>query len=279
MRQILYNHTIPPKGGTTNFSMIKSPLRYPGGKSRVAEIIIEFFPEFDEYREPFIGGGSVFINAKQRFPDKKFWINDAYLELFKFWQQAQIDVTSVIEKVSELKAKFAKGKELYKYLKTNELETAAAFFIFNRITFSGTTLSGGYSESAFRGRFTMSSIERLKPLQNLLENVEITNLDYENLIKKEGENVFIYLDPPYFSAQKSLLYGKKGSLHKNFDYEKFAATMKTCQHKWLITLDDCQYIRELFSFAEIKPLQFAYGMRNVKANSDQKANELLIMNY
>ena len=264
--------------------MIKSPLRYPGGKRRVAEIIVECFPKFDEFREPFLGGGSVFIQAKRQFPDKKFWINDAYFDLFNFWKQSQIDVAAIVEKVSELKSKFSDGKQLYQFLKNkrndfNELEAASAFFIFNRITFSGTTLSGGYSESAFRGRFTMSSIERIKPLQTLLENVKITNLDYENLIKKEGENVFIYLDPPYFSAQKSLLYGKKGSLHKNFDYEKFAATMKTCQHKWLITLDDCQYIRELFSFAEIKPLQVAYGMRNVKANSNQKANELLIMNY
>jgi DNA adenine methylase len=259
--------------------MLKSPLRYPGGKSRVAEIIVKQFPKFDEYREPFLGGGSVFINAKQLFPDKNFWINDAYFDLFKFWQQSQIDVEAVIEKVSELKSKFSDGKELYKYLKTNDLDVAAKFFIFNRITFSGTTLSGGYSESAFHGRFTASSIERLKPLQNLLENVEITNYDYEKLITKDGENVFLYLDPPYFSAKKSLLYGKKGNLHKNFDYEHFANVMKTCKHKYLITLDDCEYIRELFSFAEIAPLQFAYGMRNVKENSNQLGRELLITNY
>ena len=264
--------------------MLKSPLRYPGGKSRVAEIIVNQFPKFDEYREPFLGGSSVFIRTKESFPDKKFWLNDAYFDLFKFWQQSQIDVEAIIEKVSELKSKFSDGKELYQFLKANrnilnDLQTATAFFIFNRITFSGTTLSGGYSESAFRGRFTLSSIERLKPLQNLLENVEITNLDYEKLVTKDGENVLLYLDPPYFSAQKSLLYGKKGNLHKNFDYEKFAELMKICKHKWLITLDDCEYIRELFSFAKIAPLQFAYGMRNVKENSSQIGRELLITDY
>ncbi|HMS39277.1 MAG TPA: DNA adenine methylase [Pyrinomonadaceae bacterium] len=262
--------------------MFKSPLRYPGGKTRVAQFIVKNFPEFDEYREPFLGGGSVFIETKQVFPDKIFWINDAYFELFKFWQQAQFDANTLCEKIWKLKNQFADGKELYKYLKANDfndLETASAFFIFNRITFSGTTLSGGYSESAFRRRFTASSVERIKPLANLLENVEITNLDYENLIKKNGENVFIYLDPPYFSARKSLLYGKKGNLHKNFDYERFAATMKICKHKWLITLDDCEYIRELFSFAEISLLQFAYGMRNVNKNSSQIGRELIIKNY
>jgi DNA adenine methylase len=264
--------------------MIKSPLRYPGGKSRIAKHLAKQFPDFDEYREPFVGGGSVFIEAKQKFYDKKFWINDAYFELFKFWQQSQSDVEAMIEKVVELKLSIAHGKKLYQYLKDkrsniNDLETATAFFIFNRITFSGTTLSGGYSESAFQGRFTMSSIERLKLMQKLLENVEITNLDYETLVHADGENVFIYLDPPYFSSQKSLLYGKKGNMHKAFDHKKFADDMKSCKHKFLITLDDCQYIRELFKFAEIEKLQFAYGMRNVKESSSQIGRELIIKNY
>lgn len=259
--------------------MLKSPLRYPGGKSRIAKILVEQFPRFDEYREPFLGGGSIFIETKRHFPDKKFWINDAYFELFEFWQQTQIDANDLCEKIIALKNQFADGKGLYQFLKNNDSDIATAFFIFNRITFSGTTLSGGYSEAAFRGRFTASSIERIKPLQNLLENVRITNLDYAQLLEADGENVFIYLDPPYFSARKSLLYGKKGNLHKNFDYERFAENLKNCRHRWLTTLDDCETVRELFSFAEIEPLQFAYGMRNVKKDSSQTGRELVISNY
>jgi site-specific DNA-adenine methylase len=82
--------------------MIKSPLRYPGGKSRIAKIIVKNFPNFAEYREPFLGGGSVFIETKQQFPDKKFWINDAYFDLFKFWEQSQIDVETLQNKIIEL---------------------------------------------------------------------------------------------------------------------------------------------------------------------------------
>lgn len=58
--------------------MIKSPLRYPGGKSRSVCRISQIIPDFDEFREPFLGGGSVFIYAKQKFPKKKFWVNDIY---------------------------------------------------------------------------------------------------------------------------------------------------------------------------------------------------------
>jgi site-specific DNA-adenine methylase len=44
--------------------MIKSPLRYPGGKSRAIKFITQLIPEFKEYREPFVGGGSVFVYLK-----------------------------------------------------------------------------------------------------------------------------------------------------------------------------------------------------------------------
>ena len=58
--------------------MIKSPLRYPGGKSRAIKIISDLIPTFKEIREPFVGGGSVFLYAKQKYPQKIFWVNDLY---------------------------------------------------------------------------------------------------------------------------------------------------------------------------------------------------------
>ena len=264
--------------------MIKSPLRYPGGKSRAVETIAKLIPDFDEFREPFLGGGSVFVYVKQRYPDKKFWVNDLYSELYKFWTMTQKDVNALIDKVYEWRNQYPIGKELFQFLNKNltnfdDLESATAFFIFNRVTFSGTTLSGGYSESAFKGRFTESSIKRLNDLAKIINASTITNYDYEELLKKKGENVFIFLDPPYYSATKSALYGKNGNLHKSFDHKRFAGNMKNCKHKWLITYDDSDYIRNLFSFAQIIPWNLTYGMRNITENSDQTGKELFISNY
>ena len=264
--------------------MIKSPLRYPGGKSRSVDLISTIIPEFDEFREPFLGGGSIFIYAKQRFPNKKFWVNDLYFELYKFWEMTQKDVDALVEKVYEWRNQFPIGKELHKFLNENlvnfnDLERGAAFFIYNRITFSGTSLSGGFSEGAFTGRFTESSIQRLNQFAKVINGSTITNLDYEELVKKEGENVFIFLDPPYYSATKSALYGKNGNMHKSFNHVKFAENMKNCKHNWLITYDDSEYIRDLFSFANIMPWELMYGMRNVVEGSDQKGKELFISNY
>lgn len=264
--------------------MIKSPLRYPGGKSRAVEIIAEIIPDFDEFREPFLGGGSVFLYAKQKFPEKNFWVNDLYKELYLFWQVLQSDMETLIAKIYEWRRSFPIGKDLHKFLNShlesfNDLEKAAAFFIYNRITFSGTSLSGGYSEAAFTGRFTETSIERLYKCASVIQGTVITNYDYENVVRSEGRNVFVFLDPPYYSATKSALYGKNGNLHKSFDHERFATIMKNCNHKWLITYDDSEYIRDLFSFAHIIPWNLMYGMRNVTEQSDQKGKELFISNY
>ncbi len=173
---------------------------------------------------------------------------------------------------------------MHKFLGENinnfdDLKKASAFFVFNRITFSGTTEAGGFSEQAFQKRFTESSIQRLSLLKNVVKNTKITNWDYEELVKTEGENVFIFLDPPYFSASKSALYGKNGKLHTGFDHERFAEVMKNCQHKWLITYDNCTYIKDLFSFAKIKEWDLMYGMRNQTQHSNQLGKEIFIANF
>ncbi len=264
--------------------MIKSPLRYPGGKSRAIKFISPIVPEFDEFREPFVGGGSVFIHLKQKYPNKKFWINDLYPNLFHFWKQTQENVDELIKQVYEWRNEFNDGKKLHKFLLNNiekfdNLKKASAFFVFNRITFSGTTESGGFSKAAYEKRFTVSSMDRVKLLSSILNNTEITNYDYQEVIEKKGKNVFIFLDPPYFSATKSALYGKNGNLHKTFDHERLANVLKNTNHKWLITYDDSEYIRELFSFANIYEWNLTYGMRNVNKNGNQNGKELFISNY
>jgi DNA adenine methylase len=265
--------------------MIKSPLRYPGGKSKAIKKIAEYFPEkFSEFREPFVGGGSVFIYVRQLYPKIKFWINDLNYDLYCFWKYTQLDANFLADKVVTIRESTTNGRYLFdKYQESNdsisEFERAVRFFILNRITFSGTVDSGGYSEAAYQSRFTISSIKRLKLLGTLLENVEITNLDYKDVLKREGEDVFIFLDPPYLTATQSRLYGKNGHLHTSFDHSEFANEMVKTPHKWLITYDDAGKIRENFEFADIYEWQLQYGMNNYKQDKAAKGKELFILNY
>ncbi len=264
--------------------MIKSPLRYPGGKSRLAKSIVSLIPSFDEFREPFLGGGSIYVYLSQIYPDRKYWINDLYKNLYHFWNQCKKNPNKLILHIQQWKDQYVDGKQLHYYLinnidKFNEIEKGSAFFVLNRITFSGTSESGGYSKMAFEKRFTQSSIERVKYLNRILDSVHITNLDYQPIIETTGENVFVFLDPPYYSAKKSALYGKNGNMHKYFDHERLSESLKKTTCKWLITYDDSDYIRKMYSFANIKKWSLIYGMRNVNSKSNQKENELIICNY
>ncbi|MBH8562785.1 DNA adenine methylase [Nostoc sp. CENA67] len=267
--------------------MFKSPLRYPGGKSKAINQIVEYLLDnFSEFREPFVGGGSVFIYLKQKFPDLKIWINDLNRELFLFWKLAQSDIAQLVKEIRQIKLNYTNGKILFTELTTvdvntlTDLERAVRFFVLNRITFSGTVESGGYSQEAFKKRFTDSSIERLENLENiLLPDIKITNLDYSQLLTEAGEDVFLFLDPPYFSATKSRLYGKDGNLHTSFDHHRFAEILKQCHHHWLITYDDSPQIRENFQWANISEWELQYGMNNYKQSGAAKGKELFINNY
>jgi DNA adenine methylase len=267
--------------------LIKSPLRYPGGKSRVAHQILSHIPlDISEYREPFIGGGSVFFALKAAFHHRKiqYWMNDLNFDLYLLWKNAQNQIDDLIDSINHYKNGYTNGKELYAYLKDSknidsELNRAVRFFIMNRITFSGIMDSGGYSQQAFEKRFTQSSIDRLQNISNYLSGVKITSGDYEQSLTSEGDNVFLFLDPPYYTATKSKLYGVKGDLHTNFDHQRFADNLSRCPHRWLLTYDDCPEIRDLFSFARIQELEVQYGMNNYKQKTAAKGKELLIKNY
>ena len=265
---------------------MKTPLRYPGGKSRVADYIVSLFPKgFTEYREPFLGGGSVFLKTKEIYGnDISYWINDLYYDVYAFWVSMRGNESGVMGKVKALRNNFENGKDLYKHLVDkrddfDQMTLAAAFFVLNRITFSGTSLSGGYSQESFDKRFTESSIKRLGGLGKELHGVRITNFDYSNLLDGNDENVFVFLDPPYYSAEDSALYGRNGDKHKGFDHERLKRNLDGCCHKWLMTYDDCGYIRNLYKDYNVKEFEFSYGMRNAGGGNDMKGKELLISNY
>ena len=267
-------------------TILKSPLRYPGGKSRAIQRMNHLLPEeFDEYREPLVGGGSFFIFLKQKRPDLKIWINDLNPELYCFWKYAQIDSQRLADELFVIKRERKNGQELFDELlgidisSLTEFERAIRFFVLNRITFSGVVESGGYSRHAFEARFTVSAIERVSKLSPLLEGIKITHLDYRQLLQDGDQRVFTFLDPPYFKATKSRLYGKNGVLHTSFVHDEFARQMKKCRHSWLITYDDSPEIRANFSFANIYEWELQYGMNNYKQGKAEKGNELFITNY
>lgn len=110
---------------TTEFT---SPLRYPGGKSRAIDFLLNYIPPFKEYRECFVGGASIFLSVKQKFgsDNKKYIINDLYTETYNFWKMIQDNPDELVSKIIDFKNQFQngergreRGRELFQYLSMN----------------------------------------------------------------------------------------------------------------------------------------------------------------
>lgn len=270
-----------------NYGKLRTPLRYPGGKFRLSKIILEYIPEHKEFREVMVGGGSVFLRLLERYPEKRYWINDINGDLIAFWRVLKSSSTSLADEAEELKSKYrVNGKQLFHSLKdrsnwVGDFETALRFYILNMISFSGLVDAGGYSQESFDSRFTPAAISRIRDFGDKLKNVKITNKSFEEVMLEPGDDVFLYLDPPYYSQKDSKLYGSMGIFHTSFTHDLLRETLYNCSHKWLLSYDDSNYIRKLYSRKElvVDSAIGHYGMNNVGKDKAPVGRELLIMNY
>jgi DNA adenine methylase len=250
---------------------LKSPLRYPGGKTRAIKFLLPHIPKGDVCA-PFMGGGSLELKLSE---DRKVYAYDAFYPLYNFWNCLLTDREQLVKEVRRLhpidKIGFKTLRELLKSYDSNHLQSyvaAAAYFAINRSSFSGATLSGGYSKQAAEGRFNENSIKRLEKFE--APNLEVGFLSFEESIKRH-KNEFLFLDPPYFLEEKSNLYGKSGDMHEGFDHKSLLSLLTT-RHNWLLCYNDCEFIREHYADYEIIPAEWAYGM-----NKSKKSNEVFII--
>jgi len=270
---------------------LKTPLRYPGGKSRACTKMDPYFPDlrdYDQFREPFLGGGSVAIYITKKCPYLDIWVNDLYEPLVNFWQQLQIFGTDLKDKLVDLKSTHnnpASAKELFlaSKEKINEqslpsLDRAVAFYVVNKCSFSGLTESSSFSEQASNANFSLRGIEKLPAYSELIANWRITNYSYDYLMDG-NKGAFMYLDPPY--AIKDNLYGHKGSMHKGFDHDKFAVDCDANPMDQLVSYNSDQLVKDRFKNWNAAEFDLTYTMRSVgEYMRDQKQRkELLLFNY
>ena len=256
--------TNPAENIDLNYSG-RSPLRYPGGKTRGVDFITQFFPEnLDKLLSPFFGGGSIELSVAAQ--GTLVYGYDIFSPLVEFWQcllTQPNELADEVEKHHPLpRDRFYELQATQTRFKT-KLERAAVYYVLNRSSFSGSTLSGGMSPE--HPRFTLTSIERLRNYLN--PNIKIQKADFKTSLEKHPYT-FAYLDPPYLI--KSSLYGKKGNAHKDFDHEQLANILKKREH-WILSYNDCKEIRSLYEGFHILTPNWKYGMSN-----DKMSKEVLI---
>ena len=272
---------------------LKTPLRYPGGKSRACTKMGEYFPNFDEYtefREPFLGGGSVALYITRMYPHLKIWVNDLYEPLYNFWLHLQKDGDSLYNDIKTLKhsypnqetAKelFLESKKIVNDLTKSDNDRAVAFYIVNKCSFSGLTESSSFSKQASDSNFSLRGIEKLPEYSEIIKDWSITNHTYGYLLVEQlHDGIFMYLDPPYEIG--SNLYGKKGSMHKHFNHDKFAHDCDVQSMDMMVSYNSTQLIKDRFNGWAAAEFDHTYTMRSVGdyMREQQQRKELILLNY
>ena len=272
---------------------LKTPLRYPGGKSRAVTKMDQYFPDlrdYVEFREPFLGGGSVAIHISKKYPHLKITVNDFYEPLVNFWQQLQMFGVELKDQLLDYKLThndpdsarelFNNSKSIINKTSESSINRAVAFYIVNKCSFSGLTESSSFSSQASVSNFSVRGIEKLPGYQSIISNWHINGYSYEYLMENNmHDGIFMYLDPPY--DIKDNLYGKKGSMHKNFDHDKFAKDCDEHSIPMMVSYNSDQLVRDRFNGWNAAEFDLTYTMRSVgEYMRDQKQRkELILMNY
>jgi DNA adenine methylase len=229
---------------------INSPFRYAGGKFYARKLILEYIPPHSCYVEPFAGGASIFF-AKDKV--EKNWLNDIDEELMNVY----LFIRDYPEKlVDALKLEVA-TKDRHSFYKhefhpTNNLEKAIRWYYLNRTSYSGImnkkNCYWGYGEKySMRPENWGKNILRTS---EKLQNVCLTQLDFEEVLEQVEEGAFLFIDPPYFNAEQDKLYNYSFSQDCHYRLMKSLQRLNYKFH-FLLTYDYSDEIQSLYSWAKV----------------------------
>lgn len=204
--------------------------------------------KIDEYREPFVGGGSVALFVAKQYPEASIWINDLCEPVYNFWSVLQ-DPGDAAKLSVAVQARIARcpdetvTRALHKQAMTDvhdasrsAVDRAGDFYVINRLSFSGAMYSGTSTENVRRWRGSMPRAQALPEWAARLAGWTITNLDYAALLSAAptGSATLVFADPPY-DVKRPQLYGTGGGMHRHFCHDRFRADAEACALPLLIT--------------------------------------------
>ncbi len=287
---------------------VSAIVKWVGGKRLLKDIIISHFPkDFKNYFEPFVGGGSIFIELKNRDMLKhKIYLNDSNYDLINLYTQIRDNYKEFIEKLKEqdlyinyinlykidYKKAFYKIRDIdkdksFKYF--NPTQRAVRFLFLSKYGFNGLiryNSKGQLNMSA--GSYDILPIltkpykENLDMFKSYLEGVELSMEDYKSILSKVGKKDIIYLDPPYMPISKTSNFTKYTKLDFNKDNQeelkKLFGDMVNKGAYPILSNSNNPYIRELYKEYRIIEVM---GRRCIAGDGSkrQSIKELLILGF
>ena len=269
--------------------MIYSPLRYPGGKNKLAKFIAQICVDNNingHYIEPYAGGAAVALYLLLENKISKITINDYDRSIYAFWYSVLnytnklcdlINKTNVNIKNWQNTRKVQKNKQ-----KANLLELGFSTFFQNRTNMSGIIKAGVIGGKNQNGKYKMECrfnkqdlIKRIRKIAEHKENIKLYNLDAIDLIKKiqkESQNskTIFYCDPPYYLKGSSLYTNH----YQHKDHEEVSRLIKKIKSiHWIVSYDDTPEIEKIYRWVD-KNRQIKYSFFH-NAHRAKEGNEIL----
>lgn len=285
---------------------LESPLRYAGGKSLAVGYIIELLPtNLDKVISPFFGGGSVEIAIAKELdiPVIGYDIFDMLVNYWNYQIYYPQNLYTELLKIQptkenyhfikdELKKCWNKETGFNNYL--SQLVKAVYYFFNHNLSYGPGFL--GWMSSIYADQKKYNSM--LTKVNNFsVKNIEVHCEMFEKSIMKH-KNDFLYLDPPYFLGRGSKMF--KGIYpmrnfpvhHNNFNHEKLYQLLDIHNNHWILSYNDCSWIRQIYKKYNIIEVSWQYTMgqgekrigknrlsRNYDNGNVKSSHELLITNF
>lgn len=257
-----------------------TPLRYPGGKSKLASFVKEVLQanslEDGHYAEPFAGGAGIAIELLVQGYVSRISLNDISTPIFAFWRSVLdeprrfadwiLDVPLDLAEWDRQKGIFSKADQ------SGLFELGFATFYLNRTNRSGVLNGGLIGGRAQEGKWLMDArfnrddlAARVQRIGRFRDQIELTRKDALEFLKDGnkswGKDTLIYADPPYFVKGRQLYY----DFYAKDDHAKLAALFcgPLKQRRWMISYDDVSEVRELYGAEASQAYFIPYSVRKV----------------
>ena len=257
---------------------MKPLVKWSGGKAQEISIFKKHYPtNYDNYIEPFVGGGAVFFDLSHY----NNVINDIHKDLINFYQQIK---NGYATDIYNLMSQYTNTEKDYYYIRDqfipkNDIEKAFVFFYLRKTCYRGMLRYNkkGKFNIPF-GRYKTYNFEILLDdnYYNLLKNTEIFNLSFEDIFQKYNDkDNFVFLDPPYDSVFTDYGYCSYDRDQHLKLYECFINTKNKC----LMIIGETDFINDLYKgyIQEKYNKSYAFKIHSNRINANN--NHLIIKNY
>jgi len=267
-----------------------SPLRYPGGKSKIYEkvrdLIVANGYEGRTYVEPFAGGFGIGVGLLCEDIVKAAILNDYDSHIYHFWYSVLSDTENLLRLISDTPITIEereRQKLNYRDANAGSLSDGFATLFLNRVNFSGVIKGGPIGGLAQTGtykvdcRFNKADISsKIKTIAKLKGKIKLYNKDAGYLIRmslmKMKAPMFLNIDPPYV-IKGSQLYTNFFTEGDHLNLQRLIIKHLDEEFPWIITYDDCQLVRDLYRRFHMEE----YGIPH-NAGGSVQGKEIVITN-